>query len=152
MSTPLGPPQIPTLQTSYPHLLAEDTIVWTRWLRTNIHRIQAVWYDVHVGLPVTLLPGLHPSMLADTQAISRKRIDVVARAGPEIWVIEVKPYGTYTALGQALVYSRLFTIEYNPGQPTIPMVICCAMDPDLVADCQRLGVRYEEVGYPPYRL
>jgi len=79
MGTPLGPPQPPRIQTSYPHLLAEDTIVWTRWLEKNLHRIREVWYDVHVGAAVPLPTEFHPAMEADLNAITRKRIDVVAR-------------------------------------------------------------------------
>jgi hypothetical protein len=148
----LGPPQVPQIQTAYPHLLSEDTIVWTRWLEHNRHRITGVWYDVHVGEPVAVPAGLHPGVAVDALAITRKRIDVVAKAGPEIWVIELKPFANYTSLGQALAYSRLFAQEYHAGAPVTPMVICCEVDPDLVDDFRRLGVRYEEVGYPPYTI
>lgn len=152
MTRPLGPPHIPAIATSYPHLLSEDTIVWTRWLTHNIHRISGVWYDVHVGQAVSLPPETLAAIQIDALTISRKRIDVVARAGPEIWVIELKPYANYTSLGQALAYSRLFAQEYNAGGPVVPLVICCEVDPDLIDDYQRLGVRYEEVGYPAYRM
>ena len=152
MAAPLGSPQVPALQTAYPHLLSEDTIVWTRWLEKNAHRITGVWYDVHVGQPIPLPAGVHPSLGADAAAISRKRIDVVAKAGPELWVIELKPYGNFVALGQAQVYSRLFSVEYNAGLPCVPMVLCCEVDPDLIDDFDRLHVRFEEVGYPPYTL
>ena len=152
MRIPLGPPEKVQVAAHYPHLLSEDTIVWTRWLERNQHRISAVWYDVHVGEPVAVPAGLHPSIPIDALAVSRKRIDAVARTPSEIWVIELKPYGNYTSLGQALTYSRLFAQGYDAGLPVVPMVICCELDPDLVDDFQRLGVRFEEVGYPPYRI
>ena len=151
MRAPLGPPSPVRILPVYPHLLSEDTLVWTAWLTKNAHRIAGVWYDVHVGQAVPVPPGAHPSLQADTDAITRKRIDVVAKTPTEIWVVELKPYGNYSALGQAQVYARLFSLEYNAGLPVVPMVICFELDPDLVDDFQRLGVRFEEVGYPPYR-
>lgn len=147
MADALGPPQPPQIQTAYRHMLPEDTAIWTRWLQKNSHRITGVWYDVHVGQALIAPPGLHPSIQRDADAITRKRIDVVAKAPPEIWVIEVKPVGNYTALGQAQVYSRLFRLEYNAGLPVVPLVVCAEIDPDLVDDYQRLGVRFEQTGW-----
>jgi len=152
MATPLGPPQMPRIQPAYPHLLADDTVIWTRWLEHNIHRISGVWYDVHVGEPLAVPVGLHPSVQVDALAVTRKRIDVVARAAGEIWVIEVKAWGGYVPLGQALVYSRLFATEHHTGWPVVPTVICAEIDPDLVDDYARFGVHWEEVGYPPHHL
>lgn len=150
MAQAIGPPDPPVIRTHYRHLLSEDAIVWTRWLQKNAHRIGGVWYDVHVGRTIQVPPGLPESIALDAAAISRKRIDVVARAPAELWVIELKPYGNYTALGQALVYSRLFGLEYPGSLPIVPMVICCEVDTDLIDDYARFGVRWEEVGYPPF--
>jgi hypothetical protein len=144
----LGPPDKPEIRRWYPHMLAEDAIVWTAWLLQNAHRLTGVWYDVHVGTAVQPPADLGPIALQVAAAVSRKRIDVVAKTPAELWVIELKPYGNYTALGQALVYSRLFALE-NPGSlPIVPMVICFEVDPDLPDDFTRYGVRFEEVGYP----
>ena len=147
---PLGPPLPPTVRTYYRHMLAEDCAVWTRWLTANSHRILGAWYDVHVGTAVTAPPDTGLVGIQVAAAVSRKRIDVVAKTTTELWCIEVKPYGNYTALGQALVYSRLLTLEYPGSLPIVPMVICAEVDPDLVDDFSARGVRYEEVGYPPF--
>ena len=144
---PLGEPDPPRVLPCYPHMLFEDCAVWSRWLAANAHRLTGVWYDVHVGRPMAVPPDLQPLMIDVAAAVSRKRIDVVARTPTERWVIEVKPYGNYTALGQAVVYSRLFSLEHPGGLPVVPMVVCAQIDPDLPDDYARLHVRVEEVGY-----
>jgi len=147
MPEPLGPPQPPEIRRSYPHLLPQDTTVWTRWLEHNAHRITGVWYDVHVGTPVQVDDRAPDWLRRVAAGVTRKRIDVVAKAPPETWVIEIKPYGSYTALGQALVYSRLFRVEHQPYLPVVPLVICAEIDPDIVDDFVAYGARFEEVGY-----
>ena len=49
------------------------------------------------------------------------------------------------ALGQALVYSRLFRIEFNIYEEVWPVVICDDLDLDLIADYDLNGVALIEV-------
>jgi hypothetical protein len=132
---------------SYPHMLVEDRGVWSRWLEVHGAVVGRCWYDVHVGEAVPVPVGLGPEIEAVSLGVTRKRIDVVALVGGVYWVVEVKPYGSQTALGQVLNYSRLFTLEFGPEKMVQPVVVCCAVDPDLAADFGRFGVRVEEVGY-----
>lgn len=144
----LGPGFPPTVLAAYPHMLEEDRVVWTRWLRMRGSRIDRVWYDVHVGLPVEVPNDLPPEIRAVSLAVTRKRIDCVARSGLEWWVIEVKPFGNFTALGQVIGYRRLFQEEYEVAGTVVGVVVCGKVDPDLVDDFADRGVRIEEVGYP----
>ena len=93
-------------------------------------------------------PGLGVIATQVAAAVSRKRIDVVCVTDTELWIVEVKPYGNFTSLGQALVYTRLFDLEYAHSVPVVPMVVCAELDPDLVDDYQAHHVRFEETGYP----
>ena len=129
-------------------MLAEDSEVWTAYLKDPIKPISEVWYDLHVGGPVSAVGG--PESLEGRVAagVTRKRIDVVAHVGVGYWVIEIKPQGSMLALGQALCYSRLFDAEYSPGGAVIPVVICWKCDPDLVDDFEYNGVTVIEVASP----
>ena len=125
---------------SYPHMLTEDTAVWTEYLKAPVLPIKRVWYDVHVGaIPVELngAPIIDRKIAA---GIYRKRIDVVALVGAAYWVIELKPLGSMLALGQVLAYSRLFWAEFEPAVPVWPVVICDRIDPDLFDDYELAGV------------
>jgi len=130
----LGFGQKPVIMPHYPHLLAEDSWVWTEYLKAPITGLKKVWYDVHVGQPVELPNGASKMDKKIAAGITRKRIDVVAAVAGGYWVIELKPVGNMTALGQALVYTRLFKAEYRPDGDVWPIVICGQLDRDLLED------------------
>lgn len=131
---------LPIVQTSYPHMMAEDVAVWSEFLKDPPIDIEGVWYDLHVGR------GISPVDTGDVLArriaagISRKRIDVVALIPQGFLVVEIKPVASFLALGQALAYSRLFVLEYQPTAAVMPCVVCGQADEDLVEDFEELHV------------
>lgn len=124
----------------YPHFLAEDTQVWTKFLRTDAHRIKEVWYDVRVGMPVFLGMAASDVEKRIAAGLTRKRIDAVCQVGGGFWVVEVKPYASMLAIGQVLTYVRLFSAEYTVYGEVIPVIVCDNYDEDLVDEFDELGV------------
>lgn len=141
----LGLGQRPIIMPSYPHLLADDTDVWTKYLKSPLVEMKRVWYDLHVGAPVQLGPGADQMDRKIAAGVTKKRIDVVAAVGGGYWVIELKMVGNMVALGQALVYSRLFRIEFDIYEEVWPVVICDDLDLDLIDDYDLAGVALIEV-------
>lgn len=136
----LGKGRLPIVMPAYPHMLGEDTAVWTRFLESGDFHLQEVWYDVHVGAEIK---GDWPDDSVNVRiarGISRKRIDVVALVDGRYWVIEVKPLAMHFAIGQVLVYEGLFVKEYEPPIETWPVIICDRVDEDVIPECKRLGV------------
>jgi len=125
---------------SYPHMMWQDTDVWTRFLEGEGHRISRVWYDVHVGAAVDVSGGGDELVRRVSRGVTRKRIDVVAKVGGGYWVIEVKPFGGMVALGQVLTYSRLFRAEYPDRRPAVPIVVCDRVDVDVQDEFEDAGV------------
>ena len=136
----LGPGRPAIVSPAYPHMLGEDTAVWSTFLESGDFEIREVWYDVHVGQPVlsTLGPDSMQQRIAD--GITRKRIDCVAIVGNIYWIIEVKPIAQHFAIGQVLVYEGLFVREYEPALETWPVIVCNTVDEDVIPECERLGV------------
>jgi len=125
---------------SYPHMLSEDTVVWSKFLKSEADRIARVWYDVHVGTGIEPISPADDISRAVALGVSRKRIDVVAKVGGGFWVVEVKPFASMLAIGQALTYSRLFSLEYQPPGAVWPIIVCDAVDEDLLSEFDELGV------------
>ncbi|MBA7670292.1 hypothetical protein ES703_78437 [subsurface metagenome] len=69
----------------------------------------------------------------------------MASVGGGYWVIELKRVGNMVALGQALVYSRLFKEEFEIYEEVWPVVICDDLDLDLIDDYDLNGVALIEV-------
>ncbi len=136
----LGPGRPAIVSPAYPHMLGEDTAVWTRFLESGDIALQEVWYDVHVGAVVKgdWEDDSVPARIA--AGLTRKRIDVVALVDGRYWVIEVKPIAQHFAIGQVLVYEGLFVKEYEPALETWPVIVCDRVDEDVIPECERLGV------------
>ncbi|MBA7611090.1 hypothetical protein ES703_18306 [subsurface metagenome] len=130
----------PVVMPSYPHMMAMDIEVWSRYLADPVAPIKEVWYDVHVGGAVEV-PGGPESLEGRIAAgITRKRIDVVCRVGGGYWVVEVKPFGSMLALGQVVSYHRLFMSEFRPDGEAFPVIVCENVDPDLLDEFEAAGV------------
>ena len=136
----LGPGQRPIIMPHYPHMLREDTEVWTRFLESGFTEIKEVWYDVRVGLPVLLDVGADVRDKRIAAGLTRKRIDAVAAVGGGLWIIEIKPYANMYAVGQILTYTRLFEKEYIAPGAIVPVLLCDDYDRDLVDEFDELGV------------
>jgi len=136
----LGPGQKPLVQNHYPHMLAEDVRVWTKFLRTDAHRIREVWYDIRVGMPVLLGVGASEMEYKIARGLTRKRIDVVCSVEGGTWVVEVKPYANMYAMGQVLTYVRLFEQEYSTSGEVTPVLVCDSYDGDLVDEFDEFGI------------
>lgn len=136
----LGPGQKPIVMPHYPHMMAEDTEVWTKFLESKVIEIARVWYDVRVGLPVLVGAGPGSIEARIAAGLTRKRIDVVAAVAGGLWVVEVKPYANMYAVGQVITYARLFRQEYFSPDEVIPVIICDDYDEDLPDEFDELGI------------
>lgn len=139
MST-LGFAQKPIVMPHYPHMMPEDTAVWTKFLESGVVNIQRVWYDVRVGSLV--FGGLQTSemLMRISAGLTRKRIDVVAEVEGHTWVIEVKPRANMYAVGQVLTYVRLFEQEYSYVGDLSAVIVCADYDEDLIEEFDEFGI------------
>lgn len=136
----LGLGQSLVVRPHYPHMMPRDTVVWTRFLQQQRFGIKEVWYDVHVGQAISPAGDSDALLNSISAGVTRKRIDVVAAVGGGFWVIEVKPRADMHAVGQALVYSRLFVAEFKPPGLVFPMIVADEVDGDIVSQIDELGV------------
>jgi hypothetical protein len=62
-------------------------------------------------------------------------------------VIEVKPFCSMIALGQAVVYHRLFQAEYVFSMPSIGCIVCDQVDEDVGPIAEQLGIKVLSTGF-----
>lgn len=137
---------VPEVRVKYPHMMPEDTAIWTAFLEGGKYIPDKVWYDVKIGQAIKLQKGEPPWLQKYVDYSTRKRIDVVARVGLDYWIIECKPSAGHAALGQVIHYARAFLREYEQTGEVIPVIVTDVMDPDLKIDFQEIGVVVFEVG------
>jgi hypothetical protein len=136
----LGPGQRPIVKAKYPHLWKKDYDTWTAFLRSEHNDFEQVWYDVHVGAPMHVPAGSPAFMKNVVDGVSRKRIDVVARQGKRLWIIEVKPEANMKGIGQVVTYKKLFVKEFRITESVKAMIIATTCDRDVLKTAEDLNV------------
>jgi len=124
----------------YPHLLPREVEIWERFLALYGREFTGFVYDVRVGEGITIRPEWGDEIARMAKLLTQKRIDVVGYKPGEIWIIEVKPHGGLSALGQLTVYEELYRIKYNPTQTIRKALVCETVDPDLRGLLPKYGV------------
>ena len=104
-------------------MLAEDTLIWERFIDSTPDRFTSVQYDVHVGLEDELDEEIEQAARAAWWDLTRWKIDVVAKDEDTIYIIEIKPFANAKALGQALAYALLYQDEHCASRPVVPVVL-----------------------------
>lgn len=115
----------------YPHLLPREVEIWERFLSRYGREFTGFTYDVRVGEGVEVRPYWGDEIARMAKLLTMKRIDVVGYKPGEVWIIEVKPHGGLSALGQLIAYETLYRIKFNPTQTIRKALVCETVDPDL---------------------
>jgi len=133
--------RLPNIMSNYPHMMAEDRDIWTKFLKVGEFVIGKVWYDVHVGLGLPVPGGIGSTEYKISQGVTRKRIDVICTVNNELWIIEIKPHANMGALGQIITYEKLFREEYTTQYKIVPVILCWTVDPDVAPMLAKVGAR-----------
>lgn len=121
------------IRTSYPHMLEDEARIWTRFLETTELHFEKISYDVHLGAGVLPLPGDPVYMRHLLSAVTKKRVDAIGETREDIWIFEVKPRISMSALGQLVTYFELYQAEYRPTKAVMLAAIGERQAPDIRA-------------------
>lgn len=114
----------------YPHLIGEDTEVWTRFIRKYPDKFDTVDYDVKVGLgsdPNHTLEETSHKYWAD---LTKKRIDVIGYKNDFVTIVEVKNRVGLFTLGQVLGYKFLYLREHPELALVGTLIVCKTINQD----------------------
>lgn len=126
----------------YPHLIGEDSEVWSRFIRKFPDRFDTVDYDVKVGKGANTEPIPDEISKKYWATLTKKRIDVVGHKNSVLTIIEVKKRASLFTLGQILGYRFLF-LRDNPDIRSIrTLIVCSSIEPDDVAILNYYGIDY----------
>jgi hypothetical protein len=108
----------------YPGMKPEDIAVWERFVAKNPAYFDTCDYHVHVGEGAETNPEHPEEIQRDHTALTQKKIDVVGYRGKLPTIVEVKPVANMRALGQMLVYERLY-LDDHPELVSVPLIVVC---------------------------
>jgi hypothetical protein len=129
-----------------PHLTPLDLDVWRRFRLLRPSMFDSFVFQVEVGSGQPLPASASDADRKAWEKLTSKRIDAVGINKDGITVIEVKPRGGASALGQALVYRDLYIQKIKPAQPVAALVVCNYIDEDVRLSALRYNVSFLAVG------
>ena len=74
--------------------------------------------------------------------LTAKKIDFIAEYPEKIMIVEVKRKLSASAVGQLLLYRKMFTEQYKPGKPVELWHIANYPDLDVIELLNELGIRW----------
>ncbi|MEK7499289.1 MAG: hypothetical protein AAB649_01645 [Patescibacteria group bacterium] len=129
----------------YPHMKPRDVAIWIRFLEQFPDMYERVQYDVHVGGTPPFDPTVSEERNTDMSALYKRKIDVVGLKGDQIDIIELKPDADASAVGQLLMYRKLYVEDFAPTVAPKLIIVTDKVKPDVLAFAKEMGVFMVEV-------
>ena len=112
-------------------MLSDEARIWTKFIETTDLEFESITYDVHLGIGVLPLPSDPDYMRRLLSAVTKKRVDAIGETSECIWIFEVKPRISMSALGQLITYFELYHEEYRPVKSVMLAAIGEREAPDI---------------------
>lgn len=131
-----------------PGLGEKDRAILEAMLENGFIRPERMWFNLPVGNLDRTLQAQLPENLRDWyERTYSKRPDVIYEQGGALFAAEVKPYASYNALGQALLYQFHASLKTDPARPVQPIILTDLPDPDLVPVAAIHAVEIVQLGF-----
>jgi hypothetical protein len=125
------------------HMAPRDAAVWQRFLTRRGADFLAVAYDVALGGVVAA--EAEPALSRGWQYSTALKIDAVLWSERGLWIVEVRPWATVSAVGAALCYTLVAQRERLSPDPMRPMIVCEGIQPDVAWVARELAITVEQV-------
>jgi hypothetical protein len=130
-----------TFRGAFPHFAKRDAPVWDRFLELYADRWSAFAYDVALGGLALPSVGASEAERLGWQYSTALKVDACGLAADAVWLFEVRPEATVSALGAVLTYTLVAERDTVFAEPLLSAVVCESMQADVKWCCDRLGVR-----------
>lgn len=127
-------------QAKYPHMKKGEAAVWDRFLAQMPWNVVSVLYDVRLGEGARVDDGVPDWVKRMAWALSTKRVDVLVETPLEFIIVEVKPRGALSAIGQLLGYLVLFQRQFHPQKRVRLALVCERVAPDMTPILSEYGI------------
>lgn len=115
----------------YPHMAKLDAVLWERFLDVYGPNFLRFAYDVALG---GFLPGEQSGTIDERkgwQYSTALKIDAIGERLDDVLVIEVKPHAGVSAIGGALSYTTLLSVEPPVLKPLVATIVTDYVSPDI---------------------
>ncbi len=126
----------------YPHMIGEDSAVWSRFIIKFPEYFDTVDYDMRVGRGSKFLPEESERYNNYWTLLTQKRIDVVGYKKDFVTLLEVKKRASLFTLGQILGYKFLYLRDHKEIPLVRTLIICSSITPDDIDILNHFGIKF----------
>jgi hypothetical protein len=119
-------------QQRYPHLLPEDALVLTAYLKQHGARYTHVAFDVPIGDGRDPGPDFDNNIRTMALYLSKRRIDALGHTPTEYHIIEVTSDAGTTTLGQLNAYYHLLQSTITTDTPVRRILAARRLQTDMI--------------------
>ena len=126
---------------NYPHMARRDAPLWESYIKTHGAIFTGVAYDVALGGVVPEGVDEEDETVIGWRYSTAVKLDAVLFTPEEVWIVEVKPNASLSAIGQVLGYMLLAEREPFTDLPLIPTIITDHLNRDVQYVAEQLNVQ-----------
>jgi hypothetical protein len=115
----------------YPHMAKNDAVLWERFLDEYGPNFLRFAYDVALGGFLPEGDDTDKQYRVGHQYSTALKIDALGERVDDLWVIEVRPSAGVSAIGAALCYTVLASLDPLATKPLQPVVVTDRTSPDI---------------------
>ena len=128
---------------------AADKAIWLAALADGLVKPTRLWWCNPLGqVPDWISDIRDPTTRNWCVQTWSKRPDVICIENGTTLILEIKPYASYVALGQALMYAALAHDQANNQLEVKPTILTDQADPDLLRVLPTTNIRIRQIGRP----
>jgi len=125
----------------YPHMKPADIAIWERFCDKYPDFFDECQYDLAVGTGAAFDTNVSEETGGDAATLYRRKIDVVGWKDGQCSIVEVKPRGGPSALGQVTGYVHLYEQDFKPAASPKVILLTDELLPDMTMLAAKFGVR-----------
>jgi hypothetical protein len=125
----------------YDNMKAGETEIWNRFLDKYPNEYEEVVYNLKVGKGALIPEHTQENIAEDFKQLTQHKIDVVGFDGPDVDIIEIKPYAGTSAVGQVIGYRDLYIEHIDPFAKPNLVIITDLIRQDTKMICEKQGIK-----------
>lgn len=114
----------------FPHLLPEESEIWSRFVATLGGNYECFSYDVRVGKGAPFGKEKDEKYHKMWSDLTQKRIDAIGFSAAGITIFEIRPRADLPILGKLLGYKELLIRSFHPTEKIFLAVVSDRVDDD----------------------
>jgi hypothetical protein len=124
------------------HMSQMEAFLWVKFLEANGNDFFNYEYDVYIRKPVNVPREYEAEYKAMAISLSSLRIDATMQDKNNIYIVEIRPGATHSAIGQLIMYRFLYLLQFNPIKPVKMMLISDKYDPAIEITARAIDTKY----------